>query len=69
MKVITIYNMDDGELEGIVLSHATTGEEIEKILGDLKDELPGEWDFEDFKMRLPDDCEFLYTWETERIFD
>ena len=69
MRVITIYNMDDGDLEGIVLSNITTGEEIEKILGDLKDELPEEWDYEDFKMRLPDDCEFLYTWETERIFE
>ena len=69
MRVITIYNMDGGELEGIVLSNVTTGKEIEKILGDLKDELPGEWDFEDLKQRLPDDCEFLYTSEIERVFE
>lgn len=69
MKVITIYNMDDGDLEGIVLSNVTTGEEIEKILGNLKDELPGEWDFEDLKMRLPADCMFMYAEDTEKVFE
>lgn len=69
MRVITIYNMDDGDLEGIVLSNVTTGEEIEKILGDLKDELPGEWDFEDLMERLPMDCSFIYAEDTERVFE
>ena len=69
MRVITIYNMDGGELEGIVLSNVTTGKEIEKILGDLKDELPGEWDFEDLMERLPADCSFMYAEDTEKIFE
>lgn len=69
MKVITIYSAYNGELEGIVLSNVTTGDRIEEILGGLKEELPGEWDFEDLKQRLPDDCEFLYTSETERVFE
>ena len=69
MKIITIHDMDGGELEGIVLSNVTTGKEIKEILKDLKDELPGEWDFEDFMMRLPADCSFMYAEDTEKIFE
>ena len=69
MRVTTIFDSYDGELEGIVISNATTGQQIEEILGKLKEENPGEWDFEDFRMRLPDDCDFLYMSDTEKIFD
>lgn len=69
MRVTTILSTDDGELEGIVISNVTMGKEIEEILGKLKEEKPGEWDFEDFRMRLPHDCEFYYSWEAETIFD
>ena len=69
MKIITIHDMDGGELEGIVLSNVTTGEEIKEILKDLKDELPGEWNFEDLMERLPADCIFMYADDTEKVFD
>lgn len=68
MKCTVILDRDDGELNAVILSNATTSQEIEKILDDLKCEKPGEWDYEDFKMRLPHDCEFYYSWETEKIF-
>lgn len=69
MKCTVLLDKYDGDLNAVVISNSTTSQEIEKILGDLKYEKPGEWDYEDLKMRLPNDCEFYYSWETETIFD
>lgn len=69
MKCTIILDHYDGELNAVILSNVTTSQEIEKVLNDLKHEKPGEWDYEDFKMRLPLDCEFYYSWEAETIFD
>ena len=69
MKCALIMDSWEGELGAVIISNFTTSQEIEKILNDLKSEKPGKWDYEDFKMRLPQDCEFYYSWEAEMIFD
>ena len=69
MKCTVILDHDEGELDAVIISNVTTSQKIENILGKLKQEKPGEWDYEDFRRALPDDCEFYYSWETETIFD
>lgn len=69
MKCHRILDSLDSDLEAIVISNVTTSQKLEKILNDLKHEKPGGWDYEDFKMRLPHDCEFYYPYETEIILN
>ena len=69
MKCTVILDSLDGDLEAVIISNVTTSQEIEEILDDLKHAKPGGWDYEDFKMRLPLDCEFYHSWEAEAIFN
>ena len=69
MKCTVILDHDEGELNAVIISNVTTSQEIENILDKLKQDKPSEWDYEDFRRALPDDCEFYYSWEAETIFD
>ena len=69
MKCTVIVDRDEGLLNAVILSNVTTSQELENILGKIKQEKPGEWDYEDFIRELPGDCEFYYSWEAETIFD
>jgi hypothetical protein len=67
-NIILLKSLSDNDVNAIIISETTSGDDIQKIIDEVKSENE-EWQCDDILNRLPDDCEVYVTWGcTETVY-
>ena len=55
-EMIFIYDEDFGEITGVIQTDITTAHQIQELIHYVKNQLPGEYTWDDIEAKLPADC-------------
>jgi len=67
-NIILLKSLSNDDVNVIIISETTSGDDIQKIIDEVKAENE-EWQCDDVLDRLPDDCKAYTTWGcTETIY-
>ena len=58
--VYLLHDVIDDRVDGVIISNGTETDEIDKIIGRVKEAKSGEWTIDDIKEALPNDCTLYY---------
>ena len=67
-NIILLKSLSDDDVNAIIISETTSGDDIQKIIDEVKAENE-EWQCDDILNRLPCDCKVYVTWGcTETVY-